>query len=327
MKSCATNLSRLIGLLLLSVGGCLTALAQEKSCNLPGVEVKCEKGQQALCEASEDRTKVIARCVTESPTDKTADQSLREQQGGVPQKGNPAYSATARYLAGFPLDEWILKYHCPLKTPYRVDTEWKYRLRRLALSLLEEGKYKEAVDALNKGMQGVDDAEECLGYLRAVAQAGAGDYRDAEVTILQITPAPGAGQNTFRLQELLGDVLFDQGKYSAAEQQYRKVQESWGKGTEERPGLILSVREGLVAALLAQGKYADAEALTEAVAKTSAGAAADRMSTAWDEYKEGLLQLRLGKYPGAEESFKEALRIDPSNLVFREALERARARK
>src|SRR5205085_2073178 len=146
--------------------------------------------------------------------------------GAALQKINPSYSATARYFARYPFGvfEWNLKYGCPLKSTPDEDTRIrKSILKGLVIELLKQGKYKEAEDAFNKEIQVLDDGDACLSYSLALAQAGAGHYKDAEVTILRIVPSQSSNSIYFLVQLLLGDVFFDQGKFPDAERTYRKI--------------------------------------------------------------------------------------------------------
>src|SRR5207247_8298256 len=122
---------------------------------------------------------------------------------------------------------------------------------------------------------------------------------------------------------LLGSVLFDQAKFPDAEDAYRKAlgfpdPTSLAVRYYDAP-LRLAAQEGLVAALLKQGKYVDAETSTEQLGRG--------MSEAWLIFRTGLSLLKQGKYIDAEKSFTEAIALEPYNVIFGEALEISKKRK
>jgi tetratricopeptide (TPR) repeat protein len=312
------------------------AFAQDH-CTVNNVTVHCEKGKDAICAPKGDGTWDV-ECV---PSNKTADQSSGEQQGVVPEEINqyPWINWRIQPLANYPLSD-MYRFFCPIKAPSVVDIEKKYELRALAVILLEQGKYKEAEDAFNKEIQVRDNDDPCFNYVLALSQAASGQSKDAEATFSHIIPPQSLDVHYVTTQQLMGDVFYLQGTFPAAESMYRGAleylksypqenaddPELYRYNEGEKPSLRLSLQERLVAALLRQRRYADAETLTEEFAKTSTEQET-RTNDAWMIFKTGLRLLKYGKYVDAEKLFNVASDLDPANLLFREALECAKALK
>lgn len=196
-------------------------------------------------------------------------------------------------------------------------------LRRLGVDLFEQHRYAEAEDVFKRFIKLSGEYESsgrpstelsgnpCSLIMLSLTQAAQQNYKDAETNIMR---SETRESYTFIL---LGSVLFDQAKFSDAEDAYRKAlkfpDRSFLADRYYDPPLRFTAQEGLVAALLKQEKYADAE--------TSIEQLRSRMNEAWLIFRTGLSQLRQGKYIDAEKSFSEAIALEPYNMIFREALE------
>lgn len=392
MRSWATDLIRLIISLLLLLGSCLVALAQDYKCNVPEGTVTCEKGQQCHGIPKGDGTWNV-ECVTVPPVKKTADQSSREQQGAMPPKINSSYSATTRFLASSPYGNWM--FYCypsanigglvdsrkeeaerrrkVQEEPNKLENHFLFgqsllyndklveaekeflfvlqqeppsvqsfahwsgsALKGLGVVLFEQGRYAEAQNtfqtnleltvAYQKALQRsvnpnvVFPLDSCSLYMLALTQAAQQNYKDAEANLRGSTLGDAPSSYT-----LLGSVLFDQGKFPDAENAFREaltfldhISSDTRLHYHEAP-LRIAAQEGLVAALLKQRKYVDAETSTEQL-----GHGRDE---AWLIFRTGVSLLKQGKYTDAERSFNGAIALDPTNVIFKEALKISKLEK
>jgi tetratricopeptide (TPR) repeat protein len=210
MRSCATDLIHLCSMLLILLGGCVMTFAQDYPCTLPNVTVTCEVGQQAFCKPIGD-SKWVAECKTISSSNKTANQSLRERQGAIPQKINSSYSATARFLASSPYGSQMF-YCWPIGSLDGRD--WRK----------EEVKWRNKVqEEPNKLYNHVYLARSLLNNNKLVEAEN--EFR----SILQLVPPSAVSWGEVLSASIgLGVTLFEQGKYAEAEAAFQRFMELQG---------------------------------------------------------------------------------------------------
>ena len=220
----------------------------------------------------------------------------------------------------------------PPYSRYWVDHWWFNALRELGIDLFAQGKYAEAEKAFQRFVE--EDAafdgafnrknnfiimpDYCSFYMLALAQAARQNYQDAESSIKKSEFEPYAVSS----YTLFASVLFDQGKFPEAEQAYRKALSFLNPFSLEDKylrTLRVASEEGLLATLLKQGKYLDVETSTEQLARDT--------NEAWLIFRTGISLLKQGKYTDAEKSFKEAIALEPTTIIFREALEISKRKK
>jgi tetratricopeptide (TPR) repeat protein len=337
-------------ILVFSVG--TAAVAQSSHCDYPdGGSVSCEDGQVAVCKVSGGIG--VGECKRPASSARTQN----KPGAAVATKATMLGSLIDSYLAndnnfcpgfvtvGTPLSKEEAESEFQERDRIRNNPNDKDAHSQLGLILFQEGRLDEAEREYRRAVQlarpGYDmgipmfflgqvlykqgryqEAEDmfrrsfdewrpigfyCVQTGLARSLASQRKYRQVESVLNELTePRPDADV----LLIFNGYNLLALGNFSEAEVAFRRARE-W----PSRRGV--AKYEGLLVALLKQGKYSEAYSIS--------GATTSSTTEAWTLFQQGLSLLTERKYFDAADKLNQAYRLDSTNTFFITALETANA--